>query len=157
MSSVTIPDSVSRISTQAFQGCTGLTRLQLSCDTIDERAFKQCEHLTEVTIAGHHYPAFEDFPVRNEDTDDDLHISIDDDLMELIKSVHELLMSSRTTIGSRAFASCPALTAVTLPGDIQDIDQDAFADCPALTLHVPPDSKAHQYACSQQIPFILTE
>ena len=52
LTSVTIPDSVTRIGYSAFRGCTGLTSVTIpdSVTSIDSYAFSGCTGLTSVTI-----------------------------------------------------------------------------------------------------------
>ncbi len=52
LTSITIPDSVTRIGNQAFQGCNGLTSVTIgnSVTSIGSEAFSYCRGLTSITI-----------------------------------------------------------------------------------------------------------
>ena len=52
LTSIVIPDSVTRICYQAFDGCSGLTSVVIpdSVTTIEGRAFQNCTSLTSITI-----------------------------------------------------------------------------------------------------------
>ena len=54
LTSITIPDSVTRIDEGAFVHCTGLTSITIpdSVTSIDEEAFAHCKSLSSVTILG---------------------------------------------------------------------------------------------------------
>ena len=54
LTSITIPDSVTRIEDEAFAGCTGLTSITIpdSVTRIDDKAFANCTGLKDVTYTG---------------------------------------------------------------------------------------------------------
>ena len=60
-----------------------------------------------------------------------------------------------TSLGARAFASCPRLTQVYVPFSLNTLADDAFASCPAdLTLVGPANAPARWWAESHNIPYL---
>ena len=99
LTSITIPNSVTSIGTSAFYGCSGLTSITIpnSVETIGAWAFAYCSGLTSITIP-----------------------------------------NSVTGIDKCTFARCSALTSITIPNSVTDIGQSAFWDCSALTsINIP--------------------
>ena len=94
LTSVTIPDSVMRIGSCAYYGCTGLTSVTIgnSVTSIGDSAFRGCTGLTSVTIP-----------------------------------------DSVESIGGSAFEDCTGLTSVTIPNSVTSIGYSAFRDCTGLT------------------------
>ena len=94
LTSITIPNSVTSIGIDAFSGCTGLTSITIpnSVTSIGERAFYFCSGLTSVNIP-----------------------------------------NSVTSIGYRAFERCSGLTSVTIGNGVTSIGQSAFNSCSGLT------------------------
>ena len=123
LTSVTIPNSVTRIGESAFSGCSALTSVTIpdSVTSIGESAFSGCSALTSVTIpngvtrieAG----AFSSCGVLTSVT----------------------IPNGVTSIGFRAFSGCSALPSVTIPNSVTSIGLSAFSDCINLTLVTIPD------------------
>ena len=114
--SVTIPDSVTDIEQAAFYGCTGLTTLTLgnSLTNIGESAFRNCYTLAGITIP-------------NSVT------SIKEGAFERCWSMTFVeIPDSVTDIGNHAFDNCEKLTSVTIPGSVNRIGNRAFASCTSL-------------------------
>ena len=113
---VTIPDSVTRIGSYAFSGCSGLTSVTIpdSVTSIGWYAFGGCTGLTSVTIGNG------------------------------VTSIWELafwgcsgltsvtIPNSVTDIGPHAFQYCSGLTSVTIPNSVTDIGPRAFQYCRGL-------------------------
>lgn len=105
LTSVIIPNSVTSIGGAAFQWCTGLTSVIIpnSVTSIGNSAFDGCTGLTSVTIG-----------------------------------------NSVTSIGSNAFNYCSGLTSITIPSSVTSIGQDAFYGCSGLTeIIVDADNSAY--------------
>lgn len=64
-----------------------------------------------------------------------------------------ILPQTIETIGSRAFAACPALKEVYLPGSVVSISEDAFDKSPKVTLFVEKDSYAEKFAAEHEMPY----
>ena len=87
LTSVEIPDCVTNIGYAAFRGCTGLTTLVIpnSVITIEDYAFAECSEISSLTMG-----------------------------------------NNVEKIGSYAFSDCTALTGVTIPASVTTIDSYAF-------------------------------
>ena len=97
--SVTIPDSVTSIGAGAFSGCKQLHTVALpnSIKEIEEQTFSGCESLDTITIP-----------------------------------------DSVTSIGAGAFNGCKQLHTVTLPNSIEEIEEQTFSGCESLeTITIP--------------------
>ena len=128
LTSVTIPNSVTRIGVEAFDGCSGLTSITIpnSVTSIDKNAFYSCSGLTSVHI-----------------TDLAAWCNIKFDSNLLINAQHLYLNgqeikdlvipNSVTSIGKYAFSGCTDLTSVTIPNSVTSIGEDAFLGCSGLT------------------------
>ena len=97
LTSVILPDSIKIISTHCFDGCTGLTQVVLpnGIKVIDEYVFKDCTSLEEIV-----------FP------------------------------DSVTTIAEGAFAGCRSLSKVVFPKKLKTIGKNAFYKCPLTRIHI---------------------
>ena len=128
LTSVTIPNSVTRSGVEAFDGCSGLTSITIpnSVTSIDKNAFYSCSGLTSVHI-----------------TDLAAWCNIKFDSNLLINAQHLYLNgqeikdlvipNSVTSIGKYAFSGCTDLTSVTIPNSVTSIGEDAFLGCSGLT------------------------
>jgi hypothetical protein len=124
LTSVTIPNSVTRINSNAFKGCTGLTSVTIpnSVTEIGSDAFEGCTGLTSVTIP-------------NSVT------YIDMSAFEGCTSLTSVTIpNSVTYIGASAFKGCTSLTSVTIPNSVPSIGMSAFAGCKSLTSVTIPNS-----------------
>ena len=99
LTSITIPDSATSIGDYAFLGCTGLTNITIpnSVTSIGNSAFEGCTGLTSVTIG-----------------------------------------NSVTSIGRSAFSDCTSLTSISIPNSVMNIDEGALRGCSSLeTITIP--------------------
>ena len=117
LTSVTIPDSVTRISGGAFAHCTSLTSVTIpdSVTYIGDYAFSHCTSLTSVTIP------------------DSVTYIGDYAFWECTSLTSVTIPDSVTSIGDGAFEGCTSLTSVTIPDSVTSIGGGAFEGCTSLT------------------------
>lgn len=135
LTSVTIPNSVISINNQSFSECTGLTSITIpnSVTSIDAMAFYGCSSLTNILVAaGNTSFASLDGVLCNSSKD------------KLImcppgKSSY-VIPNSVTTIGGTTFFMCTGLTSVTIPNSVTAIEGSAFMGCKGLTSVTIPNS-----------------
>ncbi len=101
LTSINIPSRVTSIGNYAFDGCSGLTSIEIpnSVISIGESAFYGCSGLTSINIP-----------------------------------------SSLTSIRTNAFAGCSSLTSITIPSSVTSIGDQAFSGCSGLTSITIPSS-----------------
>ena len=124
LTSVIIPNGVTKIDYDAFEGCTSLESITIpnTVTSIESDAFKNCDSLTtidipsNVTTIGH--GAFEG-------CDSLITARISGDYL---------------SIGSSAFSECPLLTEVSIFKGVESIGSMSFADCPSLKSVYIPES-----------------
>ncbi len=145
LTSINIPNSVTTIGGSAFRDCP-LTSINIpnSVTSIGSNAFGGCP-LTSInipssvtTIGG---SAFSNCKSLKSVTLGNSVTSIGEmafHYCEVLESV--TLGKSVKTIGVRAFGNCYALTSIHLPDSVVSIGQDAFANCSALTSINLPNS-----------------
>ena len=113
MTSVSIPNSVTRIGCSAFSDCTSLTDVTIpdSVTSIGMWAFGGCTGLTDVTIPGSVtsivYGMFRDCTSLTDIT----------------------IPSGITNFGDSAFSDCTSLTTVIMPNSVTSIGDATFYNC----------------------------
>ena len=124
LTSVTIPDSVTRVESFAFYSCSGLTNITIgnSVTNIGMGAFSFCSGLTSVIIGNGvriiDYQAF----------------------YNCSRLTSVTIGNGVKSIGSSAFENCSGLTSVTIPNSVTIIGGSAFRFCSGLTSITIPDS-----------------
>ena len=117
LTSIIIPNSVSRINQKAFKGCTSLTSVTIGngVTTIGTEAFFGCSSLTSITIP------------NNVQT-------INEEAFNYCTSLTSVTLGNKVeTIGDNAFMNCGELTSITIPASVTTIGDYAFDSCPKLT------------------------
>ena len=140
LTSVTIPNSVTSISPQAFSGCTGLTSVIIgnSVTSIGNSAFSDCSGLTSITIpnsvtsigmyAFYNCTGLTSIVIGNSVT------SIGDYAFSGCTELTSVIIgNSVTSIGNSAFSGCSGLTSITIPNSVTSIRNYAFEGCTGLT------------------------
>lgn len=134
--SITIPDSVTRIGTEAFReaymletvsGAKGVTE-------IAARAFYWCENLQSFSLG-------------------QAVTKIGNNAFFACERLNNVIIpKSLTTLDDGAFSSCYSFTELTLPATVTTIGEGAFSGCVALTIYCESASKGegwHEYWSSK--------
>ena len=139
LTSITIPDSVTKIGTMAFRNCTGLTSITIpdSVTEIGIAAFAYCTGLTNINV-----------DKNNENYLSEDGILFNKDKTALVEypegknGAAYTIPGSVTSICALAFAGCTGLTSITIPDSVTEIGGLAFYGCTGLTSITIPDSVA---------------
>ncbi|MBD5310169.1 MAG: leucine-rich repeat domain-containing protein [Bacteroides sp.] len=140
LTSVNIPESVTTIGQYAFEGCRGLTSLELpeSVVSLGKGAFYGCSGLTSITLPS-------SLSSLESETFYGCRSLTSIDLPETVSSIGNgafyycvgltsiTLPDSMTSIGGYAFEGCKSLTTLELPDSLTSIQSDTFKGCSGLT------------------------
>jgi len=142
--------------------------------SIDEEAFSECESLTVVWYAGTK-AQWENITINNGNeplSSATIHYGyelVPDFILPASLTAIEAeafagnaftcvqLPEVTTVIGSRAFAGCPNLSYIYIPGATETIAEDAFSGVSGLTILGRSDSYAKTYAQQNGILFVAVE
>ena len=113
LTSITIPESITKIGSGAFYDCGGLTRVNIT----DIEAWCKIDMccLNPLVYAHHLY-------------------------LNGTEVTDLIIPESITKIGNYAFEGCSGLTSVTIPNTVTSIGDNAFEDCSGLTSIIIPNS-----------------
>ena len=134
LTSVTIPNSVTIIGSYAFEYCSGLTSVTIpnSVTSIGSYAFLGCTGLTSVSV---------DAGNTVYDSRDNCNAIIETASNKLITGCKSTIIpNSVKSIGSNAFNGCYSLTSVTIPNSVKSIGSGAFRGCSGLISVTIPNS-----------------
>ena len=147
LTSVMIPNSVTSIGNSAFSGCGGLTSITIpnSVTSIGNNAFSGCSGLTSVIIPNSvttiENGVFSDCRGLTSVTISNSVTSIGNGAFSGCSGLTSVMIpNSVTTIGEDAFSGCNVLTSVTLGNSVKSIGSNAFAGCSGLTSVMIPNS-----------------
>ncbi|MBR1403937.1 MAG: leucine-rich repeat protein [Treponema sp.] len=168
LASITIPDTVVSIGSQAFYGCRGLTSITIpaTVTSIGEYAFGGCSELANITVSTENAQyASEDGILFNKDKTllihwpagkTDSEYTIPNGVTSISpyafyycnKSISITIPDTVASIGRKAFYGCRGLTSITIPATVTSIGEYAFGGCTELATVTIPDSvtSIEQYA-----------
>lgn len=139
LQSVTIPYSVTAIGDKAFYKCENLEAVSIpgSVTTIGENAFSTCPGLSSINIPEGVTTigqwAFEYCTgLQSVTLPDSITIIGDYTFRDCTGLTSFAIPASVTTIGAGAFSGCSGLTSIMIPGSVTLIDTDAFNGCESL-------------------------
>ena len=138
LTSVTIPNSVTRIEPEAFGGCSNLTSVTIPASVTDiaYSAFSDCNSLTSVHITD--LEAWCRISFGSKDANP---LYYAHHLYLNGKEVKDLVIpNSVTSLGRSVFYGCSGLTSLTIPSSVTSIEMYAFAECSGLTSVSIPNS-----------------
>ena len=140
LTSVNIPESVTKIWDNAFRNCKNLTSINIpnSVTDIGQYAFQNCENLTSInipdgvtniwdsTFAG--CSSLTNISIPNSVT------NIDEYAFSRCSNLTSIVIpNSVTSIGEWTFSSCESLTSIAIPDSVKSIGEFAFNGCGNLT------------------------
>ena len=147
-SSITIPDSVTSIGSNAFRSCTGLTSVTIpdSVTSIGGYAFyntawynNQPDGLVYAGKVAYKYKGT--MPSNTSIVLKEGTLGITAYAFSWCTGLTSITIpDSVTSIGNLAFRDCTGLTSVTIPDSVTSIGDEAFAGCTGLTSITIPDS-----------------
>ena len=147
LTSITIPESVTYIGSSAFSRCKSLTSITIpeSVTYINNEVFYGCENLTSITIPDSvtkiRFGMFAGCENLTSITIPESVTCIENEAFHGCENLTSITISdSVTEIGMDAFYGCSNLTSITIPESVTCIGDSAFYDCKSLTSITIPDS-----------------
>ena len=145
LSSIDIPNSVTRIGESAFGDCKSLTNINIpnSVTTIGEGAFSYCRFLTNINIPNSVTTigrrAFEGCISLTSINIPNGVTTIEESAFGVCRFLTNInIPNSVATIGRRAFEWCISLTSINIPNGVTTIGNSAFEGCKSLTsINIP--------------------
>ena len=162
LTSVVVPEGVTRLCGSSFSSCEDLTSVQLpmSLTEISDHAFSSCSRLEAIHIPDGVVTigrgAFGSCSALREVRLPEGLTVIEAAAFYACGSLQRIVIPEGVTmLGNSAFSNNPGLLEVSLPQSLTFIDLGAFLGCRDLTLTVTEGSYAHQYAVEEGIAFTL--
>ena len=150
MESVSLPDSVSVIKSEAFAGCKNLRTVVLSTTGnvgLSQGVFANCARLREVANSEHINSvgayAFQNCSsLQSIEFGKDLHRIGEGAFANCISLPSVVLPAGLREVGKRAFAGCQELAFYTADNTLSAFSEEMFRDCVSLREVVIPESVA---------------
>ncbi|MCQ2198831.1 MAG: leucine-rich repeat domain-containing protein, partial [Paludibacteraceae bacterium] len=134
LTSIVIPESVTKIGNGAFSGCTSLTSVEIpnSVTEIGAEAFSGCTSLTSIVIP-------------------ESVTKIGNGAFSGCTSLTSIeIPESVAEIGEEAFSGCTSLTSIEIPNSVTKIGEEAFSGCINLSnIEIPQSVKSMDYRAFQ--------
>lgn len=160
ITSITIPNSITKIESNAFYGCTGLNGSVVIPDSVTKMGsyvFYRCSNLKSVTIgSGLEKILSSAFTGCSSLTT----VSMGNNIKEIVTYAFQecssltsiVIPNSVTKIGMSAFSQC-GLTSIVIPNNVTELEENVFGGCSSLTSVVIGSGityidKTHFYNCS---------
>ncbi|MCI8327358.1 MAG: leucine-rich repeat protein [Lachnospiraceae bacterium] len=139
-----IPEGITSIGDEAFNGCRNLTSIHIpeSVTSIGGSAFYGCKSLTGIdipeSVTSIGYYAFANCGLTKIVMPKSV-TSIADGIFQGSSELKEIVIPEEvTSIGEGAFYGCKGLTKINIPKNITNIEKDLFRHCASLTeLKIP--------------------
>ena len=138
LTSITIPDSVTRIGSCAFRS-SGIISVTIgnSVANIDDAAFYKCSSLNDVYVSD--FSSWCNISFVDSDSNPMLYAKNLYVGGELLSGSIEI-PSDVTKIKAYTFYNCKNITSITIPDSVTSIGEEAFSRCSSLTSITIPDS-----------------
>ncbi len=138
VSSITIPDTITTISDDAFYHAAGIEKIRIpdSVTYLGKSAFFGCKKLKSVTISG------------SIKTIESCCFNLCPELLKVV--VEEGVEALELMV----FAGCNSLMGIWLPASVKTIKGFCFEGCHGLVIYAPKGSYAIQHAIEQRIKYI---
>ena len=139
ITSIKIPDSVTKIGNYAFTMCSGLKTVTLpeNLETVGIRAFEMCSALSEVNfpdkLVEFSSCVFESTPWLTEQRKKDTFVIVNGDLIDAQNAKGEVIIPSDVKyVSPSAFARNTDITSVVFPSGVKNVSDNTFFFCSNL-------------------------
>ena len=143
MTNITIPNSITSIGRYAFYGCTNLTNITIpdSVTTVGQNAFEDCYFTSDNFVNNSKCQYNRGETIVDADTDG---FCIKDNVLVKMRPNYAIgevsIPKDVTSIGESAFSRCTNLTSIIIPNNVTSIGSSAFMGCTSMTNVTIPNS-----------------